>query len=117
MNFNSKYLGFILFLLIVKPVSTFSQDDTTDIIEKILDILSRDPNEDHDYSDVAERLNYYKKHPIDLNAATQEQLKELIFLSPIQINQIISHRIENGLFIDVLSNGWKLYRLAGTLYR
>jgi hypothetical protein len=102
MNFNSKYLGFILFLLIVKPVSTFSQDDTTDLIEKILDILSRDPNEDHDYSDVAERLNYYKKHPIDLNAATQEQLKELIFLSPIQINQIISHRIENGLFIDVL---------------
>jgi hypothetical protein len=101
MNFNGKYLGFILFLFMIEPFIAYAQDDDTDIIEKILDILSRDPGEDQDYSDVAERLNYYRKHPIDLNNTTKDQLKELIFLSPIQINEILSHSLENGLFIDV----------------
>ena len=100
MNFNIKYLAFIFFLLIIKPLNAYSQDD--DIIERILDIVSRDPGEDQDYSDIAERLNYYRKNPIDLNTATQEQLKELIFLTPVQINQILIHRVENGLFVDVL---------------
>jgi hypothetical protein len=101
MNFNGKYFGFILFLFMIEPFIAYAQDDDTDIIEKILDILSRDPGEDQDYSDVAERLNYYRKHPIDLNNTTKDQLKELIFLSPIQINEILSHSLENGLFIDV----------------
>ncbi len=101
MNFNGKYLRFILFLFIIVPNIACAQDDDSNIIEKILDILSRDPSEDQDYSDIAERLIYYKKHPIDLNNATKDQLQELIFLSPIQINQILSHRLENGLFIDV----------------
>jgi hypothetical protein len=101
MNFKGKYLGFILFLFIVEPHIAYAQDGDTDIIEKILDILSRDPIDDQDYSDVAERLTYYRKHPIDLNKATKEQLKELIFLSPIQINEILNHSLENGPFINV----------------
>jgi hypothetical protein len=101
MNFNSKCLVFILFLFIISPLSAFPQDDTSDLIVKILDLLSRDPSEDQDYSDVTERLNFYIKNPIDLNEATQEQLKELLFLTPIQINQILNHRVDNGLFIDV----------------
>lgn len=101
MNFKGKYLGFILFLFIIEPHIAYAQDGDTDIIEKILDILSRDPIDDQDYSDVAERLTYYRKHPIDLNKATKEQLKELIFLSPIQINEILNHSLENGPFINV----------------
>jgi len=101
MNFNCKCLVFILFIFIIKPLNAYSQNDATDVIEKILDLLSRDPDEDQDYSDIAERLNYYMKHPIDLNAATQEQLKELIFLSPVQINEILRYSLENGPFIDV----------------
>ena len=101
MNFKGKYLGFILFLFIVEPHIAYAQDGDTNIIEKILDILSRDPIDDQDYSDVAERLTYYRKHPIDLNKATKEQLKELIFLSPIQINEILNHSLENGPFINV----------------
>jgi len=102
MNFNCKCLVFILFLVTIKPINAYSQDDATDVIEKILDLLSRDPSEDQDYSDIVERLNYYMKHPIDLNAATHEQLKELIFISPVQINEILRHSLENGSFMDVL---------------
>jgi Helix-hairpin-helix motif len=101
MNFNCKYLGFILFLLSINPQITYAQDDDTDIIEKILDILSSELGEDQDYSDIAERLTYYRKHPIDLNNATKDQLKELIFLSPIQINEILNHSLEHGPFLDV----------------
>lgn len=101
MNFNGKYFGFILFLLSIMPHIVCAQDDDSDIIEKILDILSPDLGDEQDYSDIAERLNYYRKHPIDLNNATKDQLQELIFLSPIQINEILSHSLENGPFINV----------------
>lgn len=101
MNFNGKYLGFILLLISIDPAIAYAQDDDIDIIAKILDILSPDLGEDQDYSDIAERLTYYRKHPIDLNNATKDQLKELIFLSPIQINEILNHSLENGPFIDV----------------
>ncbi len=83
------------------PHIVCAQDDDSDIIEKILDILSPDLGDEQDYSDIAERLNYYRKHPIDLNNATKDQLQELIFLSPIQINEILSHSLENGPFINV----------------
>jgi hypothetical protein len=101
MNFNGKYFGFILLLISIDPAIAYAQDDDIDIIAKILDILSPDLGEDQDYSDIAERLTYYRKHPIDLNNATKDQLKELIFLSPIQINEILNHSLENGPFIDV----------------
>ena len=83
------------------PHIVCAQDDDSDVIEKILDILSPDLGDEQDYSDIAERLNYYRKHPIDLNNATKDQLQELIFLSPIQINEILSHSLENGPFINV----------------
>lgn len=95
-------MGFMLFLFLFKSMIAYSQDEATDIIEKILDMISQDPSEDQDYSNIAERLNFYSKNPIDLNAATSEQLKELVFLSAIQIKEILNHRVENGLFIDIL---------------
>lgn len=49
-----------------------------------------------------ERLNHYRKRPLNLNKATQEQLKELIFLNPLQINNLLDHIQTNGKLIDQL---------------
>jgi hypothetical protein len=92
----------MLFLILFNADMVYCQDVATDVIERILEMVSRDPAEDQDYSDLTERLIFYRKNPIDLNVATQEQLKELIFLSPLQIHEILNHRIENGLFLDAL---------------
>lgn len=80
----------------------FSQGQIDEVIEQILESMAQELTEDHDYSELSERLDYYRKNPLNLNRAQREQLQELLFISPVQINTILLHRVENGLFIDPL---------------
>ena len=82
--------------------SAFAQTAAELIIEQIVESVTEDAGEDFDYSEFAERLNYYYKNPINLNKALPEQLNELIFLSPPQINALLHYREKNGAFIDLL---------------
>ena len=83
-------------------IKTYSQVQNDVLIEQILESMAPDLSEDHDYSEIAERLNYYRRSPLNINLASREQLQELFFISPIQINAIVTHREKTGLFIDVL---------------
>lgn len=102
MNFKIKFGLFLLIVSLFAPLESVSQEESSEIIDQILELITRDPSEDSDYSDLVERLNFYQRSPMDLNKASAEQLKELIFLSPIQINEIINHKIKNGPFMDEL---------------
>jgi hypothetical protein len=44
-------------------------------------------------------LNYYHEHPIDLNHASQKELKELSLLNDIQISALLGHISRNGKLI------------------
>jgi len=57
--------------------------------------------EEEDLSELAERLSYYKKNKLELNNATPEQLKEMIFLSPLQINSLSIYIKVNGKLLDL----------------
>lgn len=83
-----------------KPAS--AQTEAELIIEQIVESVTEDAGEDFDYSEFTERLNYYFKNPINLNKVLPEQLNELIFLSPPQINALLHYRDKNGPFIDLL---------------
>ncbi|WP_291399456.1 helix-hairpin-helix domain-containing protein [Daejeonella sp.] len=102
MNFKGKCLLFMVWAMFFSPQVGLSQDESSEIIDQILELVSRDPDEDLDYSELVERLNFYKLHPLDLNRASSEQLRELFFLSPLQINEILNHRSQNGSFMDKL---------------
>lgn len=79
-----------------------SQTETDLPVEEILESISENSGEDFDYSELVERLNYYRKNPFNLNKVTAEQLQDLVFLSPPQILALIDHRNANGKFIDIL---------------
>jgi hypothetical protein len=102
MNFKGKGLFFMLIISFFMHLEAICQDESSEIIDQILELVSRDPSEELDYSDLVERLNFYKLNPMDLNRASAEQLKELLFLSPLQINAILNHRTLNGPFMDEL---------------
>lgn len=78
-----------------------SQTETDLFIEQIIESISENTAEDFDYSELVERLNYYNKNPFNLNKVTGEQLQELVFLTPLQINALIHHRNNNGQFIEL----------------
>ncbi|WP_256011541.1 helix-hairpin-helix domain-containing protein [Desertivirga xinjiangensis] len=92
-----------MLLLIVHKANLLSaQVETDDVVEMIIESMTEAAGEDFDYTELTERLNFYRKNPIDLNGAERETLQELIFLSPLQIDQILRHRNETGKLLDLL---------------
>ncbi|MGG9971404.1 ComEA family DNA-binding protein [Ferruginibacter sp. SUN002] len=47
------------------------------------------------------KLQQFLKDPVNLNTADETELKELFFLSPLQIQNLISYRSLFGKFIDI----------------
>ncbi|MFM6975247.1 MAG: ComEA family DNA-binding protein [Sphingobacteriaceae bacterium] len=77
----------------------------TDLEPEILDIiesLEKNPDEAVDYSELVERLTFFKSHPLNINTANADEWKELGLLSPLQINSLLIHRSENGQLLDIL---------------
>lgn len=80
----------------------FSQSETDPIVQQVIEELSEDMPEDFDFSDLIERLNFYRKNPVEVNKISRDQLNELFFLTPLQINALLEHRQETGNLIDLL---------------
>ena len=93
----------VLFIsIILYGPKTFSQSDTDPMVEQIIEELSANMPDDFDFSELAERLNFYRKNPVEVNKITAEQLHELFFLTPLQINSFLEYRKENGKLLDLL---------------
>ena len=98
----------------------FAQQDNDPIIEDIIESVVANQTEDYDYTELIERLNYYKKNKINLNRATKEQLQELVFLNPLQISAFFDHIATNGKLINELElqsiAGFDLQTIKNLLY-
>ena len=79
-----------------------AQEEQHTFEELLLEQLGEELGENVDISEVIERLNYYRKHPIDLNKSTPSDLANLVFLNTQQISNIIYHRDFTGPFINLL---------------
>ncbi|WP_233602801.1 helix-hairpin-helix domain-containing protein [Pedobacter sp. KBW06] len=92
----------LLFLLILMsseiPLSAQEGEQVKDLKES----LAENGNEEEELSDFAEQLDFFRKHPIDLNHTHPEDLKKLICLSPLQISSFFKYRSLNGKLIDLL---------------
>lgn len=88
------------FMLLI-PFSVTAQNLEDDIVENLVENLADNMPEDFDYEELSERLMKYKKSPIDLNKSNKDLLKELPFLSPIQINNLLNHIQANGKLLDI----------------
>jgi hypothetical protein len=102
MNSDHRTIYLLILLFLILSRTTYSQVENDVLIEQILESIAPQLSEDHDYSEIAERLNHYKRSPLNINLASKEQLQELFFISPVQIKSIINHREENGLYLDIL---------------
>ncbi|KGE15396.1 ComEA family DNA-binding protein [Sphingobacterium deserti] len=69
-----------------------------EIVEQILENLDQEV----DLSEFTELLRFYLKNKIDLNMTDGKELKDLLFLTPIQILGIVNHRKLTGGFLSVL---------------
>lgn len=92
----------ILFTLPLLLTSLCCLAQEEEKIKDLVENLAENVSEDEDISELSERLAYYKNHPINLNKATPNILKELVFLSPLQITSLLNYLKSNGQLLDVL---------------
>lgn len=98
MRFKIIFIFFVLFGLLANAQTSEQEVNLKDIIESVAENLP----DDYDMTELVEVLTRLRKHPIDLNNTTPEELKSIIFLSPLQISNFFAHLKENGKFIDIL---------------
>ena len=66
--------------------------DKDEIIQQRVEFISEQlEDENIDLTNVVEQLNFYYEHPLNLNSATSDQLRDLWILSDIQINDLQLH--------------------------
>lgn len=92
----------VLFALLLIGFAAKAQTQEDQLIKDLIESIAENLPEDYDLSELQDRLTYYRKHPINLNNTTAEELKTLVFLSPLQISNLFEHIRKNGKLIDLL---------------
>lgn len=82
---------YIAALFLVVSGISFGQDKDEIIQQRVEFISEQLEDESIDLTDVVEQLNFYYEHPLNLNSATSEELRDLWLLSDIQINDLQLH--------------------------
>jgi hypothetical protein len=93
------------FFFVFGQVSFAQQDPGTSLdsmIKDLIESLAPDLPEDYDLSELAETLTFLHQHPINLNTASADELKALVFLSPLQISNYFEHIKQSGPILDLL---------------
>ncbi|WP_316829360.1 helix-hairpin-helix domain-containing protein [Pedobacter aquatilis] len=91
-------IAFVLIGLTANAQVAEQEVDIRDILESVAENLP----DDYDMTELIDVLTRYRKHPINLNKTTSEELKTMVFLSPLQISNFLNYTKENGKFVDVL---------------
>lgn len=111
-NLTKKLLCLLLVVLIL-PLNFLRAQNTEgepppeqpveeeEVIQRI-ESLTEESDEEIDASELMEELEVLRQRPINLNAASAEDLRRIFFLSDIQINNLILHRQRFGNLISLM---------------
>lgn len=96
---------FSLTVAVLLGYSTLVKSQTwgkASVVEQIVEQFVEELDEEVDVDEFLELLRYYYARPIDLNKTDEQELAKLMFLSPLQIANLLAHREQTGKFLSVL---------------
>lgn len=112
-----RYL-YILIIITVSANSLRGQGDVpansiiTNIIEEYAEATDA---ESFDFNTIFDILSYYYENPLNINTATENELKELFIINELQINDFLRHREQFGKFLSIYElqalPTWDLYTI------
>ena len=98
-------LKYIIIIFFIKSAllcySQTNEEVENEYFEEKIENIAENSTTDLDYNLLFENLTYYKKHPINLNYADANDLKELIFLNSLQIKNLIDYIHQNGKLVSI----------------
>ncbi|TVQ14172.1 MAG: helix-hairpin-helix domain-containing protein [Bacteroidetes bacterium] len=80
------------------PEQTIDEEEFHQRIESLIE----ESDEEIDASELIEELEMLRQRPLNLNAASAEDLRRIFFLTDIQINNLILHRQRFGNLISMM---------------
>lgn len=87
-------------ILLFLPVVCFAQDippATQQQLEDVAETNDEDPKDDN----LLQQLDYFRKHPVNLNTATIEELQTIRFITDLQISNFIRYRNLLGNLVTI----------------
>ncbi len=72
-----------------------------ELFQQRIENLAEETDQEIDYSELIEELEIFQRNPINLNFATFNDLRQLFFLTDIQINNLINHISKFGRLISI----------------
>jgi len=124
----NKHVKFIIFLFSFSILNSQVVTDTVksiqgdsllqeENIENKIEQFTEKAEQEVDFSELTQNLEYYSRHPLNLNTATYEDLVKLGLLNDIQIRNLLTHRQKYGKLISI----YELQAIDGfdlqTIYR
>ena len=92
----------IIFFCFCKNVLSQKIDSTISENEKILiENIAASSDAEVKFDVEQTQLMFFKKHPVNLNTASDNALKELGLLTDLQIENLLRYKIENGKLISI----------------
>ncbi len=98
-RFFSFLVGF-LFLSQLFGQDTTSVQSQTELENKI-ETIGGLTEDEVDFTNIFDQVNYYKENPINLNSTDRDELNRLNLLSDYQVNTLLDHIAKNGKLISI----------------
>lgn len=95
---------YTLLILLTAALTNYAQEEiqSNNIVANIIeDFLESTDAENFDYNTIFENLNYYFEHPLNINQAEAQDLRDLFILNEVQIADFITHRQQFGSFLSI----------------
>lgn len=105
-----RILGFLLLFFFLRISNGIAQTDTIPPAYQPFDLeefyqriesLLEEADEELDYAELFEELQFLAQSPINLNTARADDLRRLFFLNDIQINNLLAHISKFGNLISI----------------
>lgn len=117
----SRILFSLFFLISFSAFGQKSDVDSTDAdkdeLNQKVESIAEQSDAELDYTDLLDELNYYMKHPINLNSTDETELSKLVGLNAIQIGNLLEHIEKHGKLISL----YELQSISGfdleTIYK
>lgn len=89
----------IIASVLLSSICFAQQENYELLIEQLVEELGDELGENYDYDQIHDRLTFYHQFRIDINKTDGEELKELPFLSPLHIENLLDYRNKAGPFL------------------
>ncbi len=102
MFLTKNYLTTLLFIIIF-CVSSFSQEISKidDVVEELIAHLTENQEETQDINELYEMLVELTENPVNINSATEDDLRNLLFLNDFQIYSLLEYINQYGEFLSI----------------